>query len=49
MKGKLYLIPMTLGDSPLNSVIPTNVQDLCKNIKVFIVENRNKKSMFKID
>lgn len=37
--GKLYLIPMTLGDSPLNSVIPTNVQDLCKNIKVFIVEN----------
>lgn len=37
--GKLYLIPMTLGDSPLNSVIPTNVQDFCKNIKVFIVEN----------
>ncbi|MGB5989543.1 MAG: SAM-dependent methyltransferase [Marinifilaceae bacterium] len=37
--GKLYLIPMTLGNSPLDSVIPLNVQELCKNIKVFIVEN----------
>lgn len=37
--GKLYLIPMTLGESPLDSVIPRNVQDLCKEIKIFIVEN----------
>ena len=37
--GKLYLIPMTLGDTPLDGVIPRDVQDLCKEIKIFIVEN----------
>lgn len=37
--GKLYLIPMTLGDTPLDGVIPKDVQELCKEIKIFIVEN----------
>ena len=30
---------MTLGDTPLDGVIPRDVQDLCKEIKIFIVEN----------
>lgn len=39
MKGKLYLIPTTLGDTPLDSVIPSDVQKLIPGIKHFIVEN----------
>ena len=39
MKGKLYLIPTTLGDSGLDSVIPKNIQELIPTIKHFIVEN----------
>jgi len=37
--GNLYLIPMTLGDTPVNRVIPQDVQDICRNTKTFIVEN----------
>jgi len=37
--GNLYLIPMTLGDTPINRVIPQDVQDICRNTKTFIVEN----------
>lgn len=30
---------MTLGDTPVNRVIPQDVQDICRNTKTFIVEN----------
>ena len=30
---------MTLGDTPVNRVIPQDVQDICRNTKIFIVEN----------
>ena len=39
MKGKLYLIPTTLGDTPLDSVIPSDVQKIIPGINHFIVEN----------
>ncbi len=39
MKGKLYLIPTTLGESNLDAVIPKNIQELIPTIKHFIVEN----------
>ncbi|SMO41117.1 16S rRNA (cytidine1402-2'-O)-methyltransferase [Saccharicrinis carchari] len=39
MKGTLYLIPTTLGDSAISSVIPADVVVLLKQIKFFIVED----------
>lgn len=39
MQGKILLIPITLGDSDLSAVIPSDVQILTKNIKHYIVEN----------
>lgn len=36
--GKLYLIPTTLGDSPVNEVLPDFTLDTCRNIDTFIVE-----------
>jgi 16S rRNA (cytidine1402-2'-O)-methyltransferase len=39
MKGKLYLIPNTLGDSPVNQVIPVYNSELINSIKFYIVEN----------
>ena len=39
MKGTLYLIPTTLGDSPISSVIPADISILLKQIKHFIVED----------
>ncbi len=38
-KGKIYLIPATLGDSDINSVIPAGVIDIIENLNYFIVEN----------
>ncbi len=38
-KGKIYLIPTTLGDSEISSVIPANVVDIIENLHYFIVEN----------
>lgn len=37
--GNLYLIPTTLGDTPVDNVIPAQVQEIVKNINTFIVEN----------
>jgi 16S rRNA (cytidine1402-2'-O)-methyltransferase len=37
--GKIYLIPTTLGESEINSVIPENVKQKIIQIKYFIVEN----------
>lgn len=39
MKGKLYLIPTTLGESAIDKVIPNQIQQLIPSIKYFIVEN----------
>ncbi|NJO92879.1 MAG: SAM-dependent methyltransferase, partial [Chloroflexia bacterium] len=39
MKGKLYLIPTTLGESEINQVIPAFNTDLLNQINYFIVEN----------
>ena len=38
-KGKLYLIPMTLGDLEIEAVIPVGVQNMLQEVEVFIVEN----------
>lgn len=39
MKGKLFLIPTTLGESEIDQVIPNHIQQLIPDIKHFIVEN----------
>jgi 16S rRNA (cytidine1402-2'-O)-methyltransferase len=39
MKGKLYLIPNTLGDNKIENVIPINVQNISVELRYFIVEN----------
>ena len=39
MKGKIYLIPTTLGDSEINSVLPESIRNTVDNISFFIVEN----------
>ena len=38
-KGKLYLIPNTLGDSPLSKILPQGNLDTIMTIKNFIVED----------
>ncbi|NPA68882.1 MAG: SAM-dependent methyltransferase [Chlorobi bacterium] len=39
MKGKLYLIPTTLGDTGISEVIPRKVIDIINDLDYFIVEN----------
>jgi 16S rRNA (cytidine1402-2'-O)-methyltransferase len=39
MKGKLYLIPTTIGDTPANKVIPEYNRSIINQIRYFIVEN----------
>ncbi len=39
MIGKLYLIPTTLGNSTISSVIPNDIINIIVDIKYFIVEN----------
>lgn len=39
MRGSLYLIPATIGETPVENVIPTHVQDVIQGIKIYIVEN----------
>ena len=38
-KGTLYLIPVTLGDTPVNQVIPEYNTHIINEIEVYIVEN----------
>ena len=38
-KGKLFLIPTTLGEGSENKSLPPTVLELIKNINIFIVEN----------
>ncbi len=40
MKGKLYLIPATLGDSKIEAVIPEDVKNIVNSINHYIVENQ---------
>ncbi len=37
--GTLYLIPVTLGDTPINQVIPDFNREIINTIDVYIVEN----------
>ncbi len=39
MNGNLYLIPSTIGDTPVDNVIPKHVQEIIQDIRVYIVEN----------
>ena len=39
MEKALYLIPVTLGDTPLNQVLPEYNKEVILQIKYFIVEN----------
>ncbi len=38
VKGKLYLIPVTLGGNDFRAVIPDNVLDITRRLRVFVVE-----------
>lgn len=38
-KGTLYLIPVTLGDTPINQVIPRFNNEIINEIDIYIVEN----------
>lgn len=38
-KPAIYLIPTTLGDSDINSVIPANIHQIVTNLRHFIVED----------
>ena len=38
MAGRIYLIPVTLGDDDFSGVIPLKVTDLTKQLRFFIVE-----------
>lgn len=37
--GKLFLVPVTLGESPLGAVIPQAVQQCVRTLEYFIAEN----------
>ena len=37
--GTLYLIPTTLGESPLSSIIPEQVRNIAASLSVFVAEN----------
>lgn len=39
MQGKIYLIPMTLGDSPIENSIPEIVKHIINSIDNYVVEN----------
>src|SRR5574344_1402135 len=39
METALYLIPVTLGETPVDQVIPSYNRDIIVNIKYYIVEN----------
>ena len=51
MRGKLYLIPTTLGDENPYSVLPENIKPLLGAIKHYIVEDERTARRFikKID
>lgn len=48
MENALYLIPVTLGDTPIEQVIPSYNVEIIKGIKKFIVESRKSAVRFLI-
>ena len=46
MQTALYLIPVTLGDTPYSKVIPDYNFEIIKQLKVFIVENEKSARRF---
>ncbi len=46
MKGKIYLIPSTLGDSSIEKVLPSEISNIVKSIKYYIVENERTSRRF---
>lgn len=46
MKGKLYLIPTTLGDNEPLEVMPLSVKKVVEQLNVFIVENEKSARRF---
>ncbi|MFS4481497.1 SAM-dependent methyltransferase [Hyunsoonleella sp. 2307UL5-6] len=45
-KGKLYLIPTTLGDNAPHEVLPMSVKKVIEDVSVFIVENEKSARRF---
>lgn len=45
-KGKLYLIPTTLGDNAPLEVLPISVKKVIENVSIFIVENEKSARRF---
>ncbi len=39
MKGQLYLLPNTLGESPIDYNLPKDVIEIIKSLRYFVVEN----------
>lgn len=39
MKGSLYLIPTTIGETPVEQVMPSSIQEVVNSIRFYIVEN----------
>ncbi len=46
MKGQLYLVPNTLGESPIERNLPADVISTIINLKFFIVENERSARRF---
>lgn len=46
LKGKLYLIPTTLGDNEPLEVLPLSVKKIVENLNYFIVENQKSARKF---
>jgi 16S rRNA (cytidine1402-2'-O)-methyltransferase len=46
MLGTLYMVPVTLGDDNLSSVIPGDVIKLVQNLEYFVVENEKSARSF---
>ena len=38
MKGKIYLIPVTLGGSDVSAIIPEKVLEITRGLRYFVVE-----------
>ncbi|GGD05547.1 SAM-dependent methyltransferase [Hyunsoonleella pacifica] len=45
-KGKLYLIPTTLGDTPPLEVLPISIKKTIEDVSIFIVENEKSARRF---
>lgn len=39
MPGKLYLIPSSIGDAPVDQVLPASINTIINSIRCYIVEN----------